>query len=203
MISTVFSTRLEAAIRRAAWAHRGQSRKGSDLPYLVHPFSVAMILDRLRFPEDVVIAGLLHDVVEDSGATLDEIGSEFGPDVALWVGCCSEAKTDVSGAKRPWIDRKRDYLLALRFAPAEAKAVALADKLHNLVSIRHDLLAGADVWSLFSAGRDDVLRFHHSAIEEIGHGEPGLSRLVIECREILVEIERNDGLATKAIDRDH
>ncbi len=202
MISNLFSTRMEAAVRMAALSHGGQSRKGSDLPYLVHPFSVAMILDRLRFPEDVVIAGLLHDVVEDSGVTLEEIRTEFGPDVAVWVGCCSEVKIDDSGAKRPWIDRKHDYLLALQSAPAEAKAVALADKLHNLASIRHDLLAGVDVWSLFSAGRNDVLRFYGNAIEAIGRDEPGLVRLVNECREILAEVSSMHEFATKMIGED-
>ena len=63
--------------------HRGQTRKGSDLPYLVHPFAVAMILDRLGFDEDVVIAGLLHDAVEDTEATL---GRSSASSARRWRG---------------------------------------------------------------------------------------------------------------------
>src|SRR3712207_877168 len=102
-----FSATLERALRWAAACHRGQVRRGSDVPYVAHVLAVAWILDRLGFPEEVVVAGLLHDAVEDTGATLEQVGQRFGPEVAAIVGHCSEVKTDAQGRKRPWIDRKR------------------------------------------------------------------------------------------------
>src|SRR5207253_1805696 len=115
-----------------AVCHRGQERRGSGVPYVAHVVAVAMILDRLGFPEPVVIAGLLHDAVEDTEATPEQVRERFGPEVADLVHHCSEIKTDDQGRKRPWIDRKRDHLEALASAPLAARAILLADKLHNL-----------------------------------------------------------------------
>jgi (p)ppGpp synthase/HD superfamily hydrolase len=184
------SPRLERALRWAAVCHRAQSRKGSDTPYVVHPVAVAMILDRLGFGEDVVIAGLLHDVVEDTDATLDDVRARFGAVVAEIVAHCSEVKLDGAGRKRPWLDRKRDHLAALADVPVDARAVVLADKLHNLVSIACDLSEGRDVWALFNADRERVLWYYRTAIDSFGSGDPRLERLAAECRRVLAEIER-------------
>ncbi|MDB5352269.1 MAG: guanosine polyphosphate synthetase/pyrophosphohydrolase [Planctomycetota bacterium] len=184
-----FSMTLERALRRAASWHRGQNRKGSAVPYIAHPVGVALILDRLGFSEDVVIAGLLHDAVEDTDATLAEIGEEFGPDVAEMVAACSEVKTDATGSARPWIDRKRDHIEVLSAASVAARAVALADKLHNLASIRFDLEAGRPVWTLFNAGREEVLWYYRTCIDRYGAGDPALAALVAGCREMLDAVE--------------
>jgi (p)ppGpp synthase/HD superfamily hydrolase len=186
----VFGAAVESALRAAARWHHGQSRRGcADLPYFAHVVAVAMVLDRLGYDDDVVIAGLLHDAVEDSGIPLETIAGEFGPRVAELVGWCSERKKDERGAERPWAVRKADYLDALASAPAEARAVALADKLHNLTSIRFDLIQGRDIWSLFHAGRDDVLAYYRGAIARLGTGEARLERLADECRRALAEVE--------------
>ena len=180
---------LDRALRWAATAHQGQLRKGSGVPYFEHVVAVAWILDRLGFDEAVVIAGLLHDLVEDTDATLDDVLSRFGPRVAALVAYCSEVKNDASGQKRPWIDRKRDHLAALAGAPVEARAVILADKLHNLLSIASDLHEGRDVWSLFHADRASVLWYYRTAIDNFGTGEPRLERLAADCRRLLGEVE--------------
>src|SRR5947209_7912788 len=130
----LLTLKLERALRWAATCHQGQFRRGCEAPYVEHALGVALILDRLGFAEDVVIAGLLHDVVEDTDATLEQVEARFGAAVAETVRHCSEIKADAQGRKRPWIDRKRDHLEALAGAPAAARAVVLADKLHNLVS---------------------------------------------------------------------
>ena len=108
------TTRLEQAMRWAAQAHAGQTRRNSDTPYFEHVAAVALILDRSGFSEDVVIAGVLHDIVEDTAATLADVAQRFGDLVSEMVRHCSEVKTDEHGNKRPWIDRKRDHLAALR-----------------------------------------------------------------------------------------
>jgi guanosine-3',5'-bis(diphosphate) 3'-pyrophosphohydrolase len=184
----LISMNLERAIRLAAQWHDGGHRKGSKLPYIVHPFGVAMILDRLGFDETVVVAGLLHDVVEDTDATLADLEREFGARVAEIVGWCSERKTDDAGLHRPWSDRKRDHLAALSAAPFEARAVVLADKLHNLTSIRFDLDEGRPVWTLFNASRRDVLDQYQVSIEQLGRSDSRLAALLSACREALAAV---------------
>ena len=183
------SPNLERALRWAAVWHEGQVRKGSGVPYVIHPVAVGLILDRLGWPEDVVIAGLLHDVVEDTGASVEDVRARFGPSVAELVRSLSEIKLDPEGRKRPWIDRKTDHIAALSSAPIEARAVALADKLHNLLSIRADLGDGRPVWSLFHADRDQVLWYYRTCIDRYGGDEPRLRPLVEACREALREVE--------------
>ena len=186
------SMNLERALRWAAVRHADQTRRGSGVPYFQHVVAVAMTLDRLGYPEDVVIAGLLHDVVEDTDATLDDVRDRFGSVVAEVVAHCSEVKTDSEGRKRPWIDRKRDHLAAFAQAPAEARAVILADKLHNLVSILCDLVEGRPGWSLFHADRDQVLWYYHASIDALVAGteaDTRLASLAEECRKALNDVE--------------
>jgi guanosine-3',5'-bis(diphosphate) 3'-pyrophosphohydrolase len=185
------TSRLEQAIRFAAVGHQGQVRRSSGVPYVEHVVAVAWILDRAGFDEDVVIAGLLHDLVEDTPATLADVEQRFGRDVAELVAHCSEAKTDDQGRKRPWIDRKSDHLAALRKAPVGARAIVLADKLHNLISIDIDLREGRPVWSEFHAGRDQVLWYYHASIAVCAGDstDSRLQQLAARCREVLEEIE--------------
>jgi (p)ppGpp synthase/HD superfamily hydrolase len=185
----LLSLTLERALRWASIWHQGQVRRGSNAPYIEHLVGVAWMLDRLGYPEHVVIAGLLHDIVEDTPATLDEVRAAFGPEVAAIVGYCSEVKLDEGGAHRSWDDRKRDHLAALVLAPAEARAVALADKVHNLTSIVLDLREGRDVWSLFHADRSRVLVYYKEAIRTLGAGDDRLSRLSAEATELICQIE--------------
>ncbi|AMV36425.1 HD domain-containing protein [Planctomyces sp. SH-PL62] len=185
----LYSDRLESASRFAAVAHQGQVRRSSETPYFQHVAAVAGILERAGFAEDVVIAGLLHDVVEDTPTTLDEVSRSFGPEVARLVGFCSEVKLDASGRKRPWIDRKTDHLAALADAPVEARAVILADKLHNLAAIAHDLARGVDVWAAFHADREQVLWYYEASLRVCGEGDPRLERLALACRAVLESLD--------------
>jgi (p)ppGpp synthase/HD superfamily hydrolase len=187
--SPLLTIALEKALRWSAVCHRGQVRRASDVPYIEHAMGVALILDRLGFDEDVVIAGLLHDVVEDTDATVAQVEDRFGPDVAEIVRHCSEIKTDAHGRKRPWIDRKRDHLDALAGAPVSARAVVLADKLHNLISIEVDLREGRPIWAGFHAERFQVLWYYRSTIERLGTGDPRLDSLARASREVLERVE--------------
>jgi guanosine-3',5'-bis(diphosphate) 3'-pyrophosphohydrolase len=186
----MLTLRMEEALRFAAQAHAGQSRKGSDTPYFAHVAAVALILDRVGYPEDVLIAGLLHDVVEDTAVTFEVVAARFGENVCTLVRYCSEVKTDAHGTKRPWLDRKRDHLAALATAPSEARGIILADKLHNLVSIDLDLRQGRPVWSQFNADRDQVLWYYRTAIDLCGQGDSRLESLAACCRGALEKVER-------------
>ncbi len=183
------SPRLDEALRFAAESHQGQTRRASNTPYISLVVAVAIILDRALFDEDVVIAGLLHDIVEDTPVTIAEVAARFGKRVAEIVGHCSEVKNDFHGVKRPWIDRKRDHIAALAGAPPAARAVVLADKLHNLVSIEVDLLQGRPVWSQFHAERDQVLWYYHAMIDRCGHDDHRLVQLAEACRDVLSRVE--------------
>jgi guanosine-3',5'-bis(diphosphate) 3'-pyrophosphohydrolase len=186
----LFSRDLERALRWAGECHRDQTRKGSSVPYLTHLVGVAMILDRLGFRENVVIAGLLHDVTEDTEATHDDIRDRFGDEVAALVQHCSETKYNDQGQKRAWIERKEGHLRALREAPPDARAVFLADKLDNLTSMACDQGEGRNIWSLFNAERDRVFWYYRAAVEEFGSGSPELERLGDECQRVLVQVEK-------------
>jgi guanosine-3',5'-bis(diphosphate) 3'-pyrophosphohydrolase len=188
--------RLEKAMRWSALCHLGQTRKGSDIPYFEHAAAVALILDRAGFDEDVVIAGLLHDVVEDTAATLEDVSARFGPDVREIVRGCSEIKLDAEGRKRPWIDRKRDHLAALVGASATVWAIILADKLHNLTCIDFDLEERQPVWSQFNAERSQVLWYYRATIDASPREDLRIVTLAAACRTVLARIESRGEVAT-------
>jgi (p)ppGpp synthase/HD superfamily hydrolase len=192
---------LEAALRWSARCHAGQVRKGEDVPYFQHVAAVAWILDRAGFDEDIVIAGLLHDVVEDTEATLEEVAARFGPAVAETVRHCSEEKHDADGRKRPWIDRKRSHLAALAAAPTAARAVVLADKLHNLTSIEVDLDEGRPIWSRFNADQAQVLWYNRAMIDACARDDPRLEPLAEACRQVLARIEARSASPTDKVTR--
>jgi guanosine-3',5'-bis(diphosphate) 3'-pyrophosphohydrolase len=182
------SLAFERALRLAASGHRDQVRKGSEVPYVEHPMAVALILDRAGCDEEVVIAGLLHDLVEDTDVTLDEIRREFGDRVAAIVAACSEEKLDPQGRKRPWVDRKMDHLQAVGRSDGDVHAVVLADKLHNLLSIELDLTEGRPVWDTFNAGRDQVLWYYGAMLDACRSDDPRLLGLLGDCRRLLSQV---------------
>lgn len=189
-----WSLDLERALRWAAVAHRGQSRKGPppEVPYLEHVAGVAWIVDRAGFSERVVMAALLHDVVEDTAVTLDALAAAFGAEVAEWVDACTERKVDAEGRRRPWIDRKREALDRLAAASTEARGIALADKLHNLLSIELDRAEGRDVWGAFNADRASVLWYYRESADRLGWGDDRLGALADDCRAAIGRIDRDD-----------
>jgi guanosine-3',5'-bis(diphosphate) 3'-pyrophosphohydrolase len=189
MPSLLMPPRLEEALCWAAECHLGQTRRGEGTPYIAHVVAVAIILDRSQFDEDTVIAGLLHDVVEDTPVTVAEVAARFGSSVAEIVRHCSEKKTDELGIARPWLDRKRDHIAAIGNAPLAARAVVLADKMHNLLSIEIDLLEGRPIWSLFHAQRAQVLWYYHAIIDQCGQDDLRIVQLAQACRELLSRIE--------------
>lgn len=142
--------RLFDAIEFAARAHHGQFRKASPLPYILHPLDVARILIECGASEEIVIAAILHDVVEDTNVTLEQVRAEFGENVARLVQGMSEPNR-----KDTWENRKRGTLEFLETAPQDILLIELADKLDNLREIQKDLAREGDtVWKRFNRGRD-------------------------------------------------
>src|SRR6266700_6057676 len=119
------------AFQFATKMHAGQTRKASTIPYIAHLMAVASLVLEAGGDEDLAIAALLHDVVEDCGGTpmLTEVRRQFGARVAKVVEGCTDSDTD---PKAPWQQRKEKYLRHLRAADADTRLVSMADKLHNL-----------------------------------------------------------------------
>ena len=178
-------------MRLAARSHRNQQRKASDIPYIAHPASVALILLRAGFHEDhVLAAALLHDVVEDTALTLEELRREFPPQVVSLVAALTERKRDQSGSERSWHDRKREHREQITAAPLPARAIFLADKLHNLATMLYDLRCGSELWSRFNAPREDVLAAARLAVECAAGDEPRLRELAEAARCLIAELEQ-------------
>ena len=129
-----YTSRTERAIKTAAIFHRTQTRKGKDsLPYVTHLFSVYAILRDHTDDEDILIAGLLHDILEDTSYTAHELETDFGLRVRSIVEGVTQ-KTEHNGKKLSWVEQKELYLERLKSAPKESVMVAAADKLHNFQS---------------------------------------------------------------------
>jgi len=130
-------------------AHDMQVRKGTGQPYIDHPMNVATMLMDLGADREIVAAGFLHDVVEDTGLTMPELRKAFGPRVAKLVEEVSEDKT------KDWEERKQKTIDYLRTAPQEVLLLSLADKLDNLRSIAEDYdQSGEEIWTRFARPRD-------------------------------------------------
>jgi (p)ppGpp synthase/HD superfamily hydrolase len=155
-MSKGYSARIDMALAIAARGHRDQLRKGTNVPYIAHPVHVAMILLRHGFSEDVVCAGILHDTVEDTAVTFEQITGALGSNVTALVDAVTEKKADAGGAKRPWRVRKEEQLAHLQSVSPDAAALKAADALHNASSTLADVRAnGPSVWARFNASRED------------------------------------------------
>ncbi len=182
-----FSPRFYQALVLAARAHREQLRKGTDIPYIVHPSQVAIILLRHGFDEDLAIAGLLHDTVEDCDVSLDEIRAAFGSDVADLVDSVTEKKSE-GGHKRPWRVRKEEMLAHLAHAGARTAALKAADSLHNGACTLDDVVAhGAAAWSRFNAGAAESIWYYREVARLVTDqlGDHALARELTDTVERL------------------
>lgn len=151
------------SISFAAKAHETQYRKATDIPYIAHPYTVGMLLKEAGCKDEVVAAGILHDVVEDSECTLDQIEVEFGAVVANIVKGCSEPDKSL-----PWEARKEHTITFLKQASLEVKLVACADKLHNLMSTYHAILADGElVWDRFKRGKEQQEWYYRNVLASI------------------------------------
>ena len=185
-----YSDVINHALAFAAKHHDRQVRKGTRLPYLTHPANVALILTRYGRDTDTVVAGILHDVIEDcvrDGYSRDmleqRIGDKFGAKVLDTVLAVTYRRNDDDGVELSGDDRKTDYLERLSGASEEARWVCAADKIHNASSIVADLRRTVDtetIWSRFGGGRAGTGRWYRQVYErlrEVGFDAPIMAEL--------------------------
>lgn len=162
-----FSSTYDRALLFAARAHRDQLRKGTDIPYLTHVVHVSVIVLRHGFGEELVVAALLHDVIEDCGVDLATIEATFGAEVARLVDAVSERKA-ADGTELPWEQRKDEKLAQLRVGGPEVAALKAADAIHNARSISADLHAvGPVVWERFKRGPQQSLWYYREILAAV------------------------------------
>jgi (p)ppGpp synthase/HD superfamily hydrolase len=131
----MYSYRIEQAIRAAAVLHHDQNRKGSmPFPYVTHLMSVAFMLQDYTDNEDIIVAALLHDTVEDTDYTLDELQEDFGGTVRELVETLSEP-TNQGDRRYTWKEKKMEYAKQLKKGPKDAILIAAADKAHNFRTV--------------------------------------------------------------------
>jgi (p)ppGpp synthase/HD superfamily hydrolase len=162
---------IELAIEVAAKGHQNQYRKLTDVPYITHPYNVGLLLLKEGCREEVVCAGILHDTVEDTEITLEDIRTQFGTKVAELVESCTEPNKDAS-----WEKRKQHTIDRLKELSKDSAMIVCADKLHNLRSIRQDLeRTGENAWGKFKRGRDKQEWYYQGILENLSQklaGEP-------------------------------
>jgi (p)ppGpp synthase/HD superfamily hydrolase len=194
------TARFEEALVLAVRLHAGQTRKGTDTPYISHLLAVAGIVLEHGASEDEAIAALLHDAAEDQGgrATLEKIRDRFGETVAEIVAGCTDSWTI---PRPPWRMRKKAYVAHLRGASASVRLVSAADKLHNARTILADYRAlGESLWSRFNGGRKGTLWYYRTLVDVLRDtGPPPIveASIIEELDRVVSELER---LASAEVD---
>lgn len=166
---TPLSIRFDHALLFAAQVHRHQDRKKSGIPYISHLMGVASIVLDYGGDEDMGIAALLHDAVEDCGgkAMLKTIEQMFGPRVAKIVDGCTDSYGEDGKSKPKWYPRKLRYIRRVRHEDAETRLVSAADKLYNARSVLRDFRqCGDSAFGKFAAPKAKVLWYYRSLVRE-------------------------------------
>ena len=178
----MLGAKFDEALQLASTLHRTQTRKETPIPYIAHLMAVAGIVleanayHQFEDIEDLAIAALLHDSIEDQGDKIDlaEIKRRFGQKVYEIVLNCSDAIIERTGQQKPpWRDRKRAYIDKIRTKPRETQIVSCADKLHNARSIMfdHDRI-GDQVWERFTPEKEETLWYYEQLCEAFKEAWP-------------------------------
>lgn len=154
---------LNKAITYAVEKHRNGLRKGTDIPYIVHPLEAMNILYCMGADKYLMAAGVLHDTVEDTDATLEDIEEKFGRDVRELVECHTEKNKDLE-----WRERKEIALGHLAVASKREKMLVLADKLANMRAIARDYEAlGEELWKRFKRGKAEQGWYYNEGVNAL------------------------------------
>ena len=158
---------LDRAIIFAVRAHAGTERRGKGFPYIVHPMEAVEIVATMTPDQELLAAAALHDTVEDTDVTVDQIRAEFGDRVADLVAAESDAFVEGVSDEDSWHSRKQAAIERLAKAPHDAKMVALGDKLSNMRAIARDYAVQGDaLWNLFHAKDPKDHAWHYRGLAD-------------------------------------
>jgi len=193
------STRFDHALLFASQIHREQDRKKSGIPYISHLLGVTSIVLDYGGDEEMAIAALLHDAVEDHGGRpmLKVIGQLFGARVAKMVDGCTDSYAEDPKKKESWERRKFRYLRRIRHEDAETRFVSAADKLYNVRAVLRDLrYDGEIVFTRFSAPKVKTLWYYRSLVREYRTGgiTHRLKPLIDDLDRVVTEVEHLSGV---------
>jgi GTP pyrophosphokinase len=186
-MGTLLSRRFSEAFLFAAEKHGSQLRKQTAIPYIAHLMSVSALVLEAGGGEDLGIAALLHDVVEDCGGKpmLVEVQRRFGDRVAHIVEGCTDTDTY---PKPAWRERKEQYLKHLRDADPDVRLVSLADKLHNAREILKDFRHhGELIFQRFKGKADGTLWYYRALANEFRNEN---NQLAQELDRVVSELEQ-------------
>lgn len=156
---------LTHAIEFAAKCHEGQLRKGTDIPYMVHPMEACAIAATMTSDQEVLAAAVLHDVAEDCGVTIQELRARFGNRVAVLVASESELKEE--DAEGSWMRRKQHTIDKLQDACRDELILTMADKLSNIRAISRDYKKlGDGLWKRFNQQDMNMQAWYYKAIRD-------------------------------------
>jgi (p)ppGpp synthase/HD superfamily hydrolase len=174
---------IDQAIQFAAMAHKNQTRKSTNIPYITHPISVGMLLQKAKCSEEVIVAGILHDVLEDTPISYNELAEQFGVKIANLVVSASEHDKNL-----PWEIRKQHTIDRLKTASLEEIQVITADKLHNIKSIQDDLIQnGEEIWNRFNRGEKQQHWYYSSIVIELKKWEMEFE-IIHDLEETVIEV---------------
>lgn len=157
----------DKAIEFAVKAHSGSVRKGTETPYIVHPMEAAAIVATMTNDFNVLAGAVLHDTVEDTDYTVEDIRAEFGDEVASLVASESENKREDLPSSETWKIRKQETLEHLSHAPIEAKMITLGDKLSNIRAIYRDYsVLGDKLWERFNQKDKNEHAWYYRGVAE-------------------------------------
>jgi GTP pyrophosphokinase len=183
----LLSSRFYQALRYAARLHGRQFRKGTGRPYIGHLLSVASIVIEYGGDEEMAIAALLHDAVEDQGgmARLREIRKKFGKRVAHIVDGCTDSYTE---PKLPWLERKRAYVARVGGESEDVQLVSAADKLSNTREVLHDLrVDGESAFQRFKGSKEGTLWYYRALVKAFR--KAGSNALIEELDRVVTALE--------------
>lgn len=166
-------------------AHGEQIRKTDGSPYVVHPMMVAKKLARLDFPDEIIAAAMIHDVLEDTDITEQQLRQELGNEVVNIILPLSEDK------KLEWEERKKKYITDVKNAGPATKAVSIADKIHNLESVIETYKTmGSAIWTKFNRGKEQKMWFEREMLKAFQ--ESWDHPMIAEYEKLLKQVEKLD-----------
>ncbi len=158
---------LDRAIVFAVHAHAGTERRGKGFPYIVHPMEAVEIVASITSDQELLAAAALHDVVEDTDVTIEDIRKEFGERIARIVASESDVFEAGVSEEDSWHARKQAAIDRLKAAPLDSKIVAMGDKLSNMRAIARDYaVKGDELWKIFHAKDPSDHEWHYRGLAD-------------------------------------